>query len=225
MSQLTDQQILESWHDNAQPWTRAVRAQQIASRVEVTDQAIVDVVLNLQPSTVLDVGCGEGWLARRLTAAKIDVLGIDAVSALIEQANVSGGARFKQLAYERLGYDALQQTYDLMVCNFSLLGEDSVNAVFEASKTLLKPHGALVIQTLHPIVSCGELPYQEGWREGSWQGFSDEFTNPAPWYFRTFDAWLRLCVEHRLSVSRLIEPVSATTSQPVSLIIVAHPVC
>ena len=68
MDPLSDEKIVESWHTNATPWTSAVREQRIESRRLVTDRAIVDAVFSRKPNSVLDLGCGEGWLVRALSA-------------------------------------------------------------------------------------------------------------------------------------------------------------
>ena len=59
---LSDARIIDSWHRNASPWSDAMRANQIESHALVTNRAIVEAVLRRAPKTVLDVGCGEGWL-------------------------------------------------------------------------------------------------------------------------------------------------------------------
>ena len=90
IDQTNDQRILESWTINASPWTRAVREKQIASRRLATDQAIIDAIVDCKPKSVLDVGCGEGWLVRALTERGIQAAGVDAIPALIERARQAG---------------------------------------------------------------------------------------------------------------------------------------
>jgi 2-polyprenyl-3-methyl-5-hydroxy-6-metoxy-1,4-benzoquinol methylase len=218
-----DQRIIASWRTNAAPWTSAVREHQIESRRLVTDQAIVDAVVSRAPSTVIDIGCGEGWLARTLSQRGIRVLGLDAVPALIEQAQAAGGGEFRVASYEEIAAGAIPVRADLLVCNFSLIGKESVDGLLQAVPGLLTARGAWVIQTLHPLVACGEEPYRDGWRAGSWQGFDGAFTDPAPWYFRTLASWVALFVRHRLRLIEMLEPLHPSTSQPASVIFVTVP--
>ena len=104
-------QLRRSWIANASAWSVAVREHRIESRRTVTDAAIVAAVLAQNPRRVLDVGCGEGWLARALSAHGIDVTGIDASAPLIEAARALGGGEFLEVSYEAL------------IANPSLMGE------------------------------------------------------------------------------------------------------
>jgi 2-polyprenyl-3-methyl-5-hydroxy-6-metoxy-1,4-benzoquinol methylase len=212
--------IVASWHSNAQAWTAAVRERRIDSRRLVTDQAIIDAVRSRSPHRVLDIGCGEGWLARALAASGIDVVGIDVVPGLIAQAQALGGGEFRVASYDAASIATLGVTADVAVCNFSLLGNESVEMLFAAIPSLLEPGGVFIIQTLHPVVACGEVPYRDGWREGSWAGFSDDFTDPAPWYFRTLGSWLALLRRHGLSLLQLREPLDARSQRPASVIFI-----
>jgi 2-polyprenyl-3-methyl-5-hydroxy-6-metoxy-1,4-benzoquinol methylase len=217
----SDAQIVESWRRNAQAWTAAVRGRRIESRELITDRAIVDAVLSRAPRYVLDIGCGEGWLARALSGSGVELLGIDVVPGLIEQAQAGGGGDFRVASYEQLASAASGFTADVVVCNFSLLGEASVDTICAAIPALLRTCGVFIIQTLHPIVACGERPYQDGWREGSWAGFGAEFTDPAPWYFRTLGSWLQLLRKHRLRLLELREPLHPRSGLPASVIFIA----
>lgn len=220
MTELSDQQIIKSWGKNAQPWVTAVREGEIASRVLVTNKAIVDAVLGRAPRSVLDVGCGEGWLVRELAKAGIDSLGIDVVPGLIESAQQAGGGRFRVLSYEEVSPEVLKEKFDLLVCNFSLIGNESVSRLFRLAPSFLHEGGSLIVQTIHPIAGCGDAQYVDGWREGSWAGFSDSFSDPAPWYFRTLETWKSLFSENGFRLDEIREPVHPRTQKPASVIFV-----
>ncbi|MCP1676431.1 2-polyprenyl-3-methyl-5-hydroxy-6-metoxy-1,4-benzoquinol methylase [Natronocella acetinitrilica] len=218
-----DEQIIESWAINARPWTVAVREGQIESRKRVTDQAILEAVLDRRPGSVLDIGCGEGWLVRELVAAGIQATGTDVVPELVETARRAGGGEFHRLSYEEIATGKLTASVDLVVCNFALLGKESVEGLFKAIQSLLNERGTFVVQTLHPVMACGEAPYLDGWREGSWAGFSKDFSNPAPWYFRTVESWIALFVESGFQLVACREPLHPQTGKPASIIFIAEP--
>ena len=219
---LSDARIVDSWLKNASPWTTAVRENQIASRALVTNKAIVDAVLSRSPRTVLDIGCGEGWLARALAEHGVSAVGVDVVPALIEQARKAGGGEFRISSYEDIAAGRLDISVDLVVANFSLIGKESVEGVIRRAPSLLNSRGSLVIQTLHPVASCGDESYADGWRTGSWAGFSEEFSDPAPWYFRTMESWETLLADSGFRILETREPVHPETGKPASVIFIAE---
>lgn len=221
MNKLTDQKIITSWEKNVLPWVKAIRENEIESRRLVTNTAIVKAVTASKPKTVLDVGCGEGWLARSLSASGIDVLGLDVISDFIIYAQRQGGGRFCQMAYEQISTNNITEQFDVVVCNFSLLGHASVNHLFQHVPSLLNDQGRFIVQTIHPIVGCGEQPYQDGWRAGSWAGFDGEFVDPAPWYFRTLESWQSLFIQSGFERPEIVEPLHPSTQQPASVIFIA----
>lgn len=222
MDPLSDEKIIDSWHTNATPWTAAVRDRRIESRKLVTDQAIVDAVMSRRPKSVLDIGCGEGWLSRALAERGVErTVGVDVVPTLVEQARSAGGGEFRVASYEGIAAGELDLSVDVAVANFALIGKDAVDALIRTSPSLLEPGGALIVQTLHPVVAGGDQPYQDGWRTGSWAGFSDDFSDPAPWYFRTLATWVELIASSGLTIQEMREPMHPTTGKPASVIFIA----
>ncbi|HEX8613591.1 MAG TPA: methyltransferase domain-containing protein [Telluria sp.] len=220
MEPLSDQKIIDSWMKNSAPWTDAVRSGAIASRTLATNQAIIDAVRSRAPATGIDIGCGEGWLVRALDG--IAMVGVDVVPELIEQARRAGEGDFRVLSYEEVAAGKLAMAADVAVCNFSLLGKESVDGVVRASASFLAPGGALIVQTIHPLAAGTAAEYRDGWRAGSWTGFGDAFSDPAPWYFRTLASWLSLFRDSGLTVVDLREPVHPDTGAPLSLILVGE---
>ncbi|MBD8532857.1 MULTISPECIES: bifunctional 2-polyprenyl-6-hydroxyphenol methylase/3-demethylubiquinol 3-O-methyltransferase UbiG [unclassified Massilia] len=219
-SALTDERILQSWSRNSDPWVAAVRGKEIASRALATDAAIVDAVRSCAPRTGVDLGCGEGWLVRALP--EVSMVGVDAIAGLVEAARAGGGGEFRVMSYEEIAAGRLQLAVDVAVCNFSLIGEAATAGLLRAAPSYLRPGGTLIVQTVHPLVSCGDAPYVDGWREGSWAGFSSDFNDAPPWYFRTLASWITLFVDSGLRITSLREPVHPDTGKPVSLILMGQ---
>ena len=216
-----DAQIVSSWRKNAGPWTEAVRSGAIESRKQATDAAIVHAVAARSPRSAVDVGCGEGWLSRALTERGIRMTGIDVVPELVDAARRAGGGTFHVMSYEAFAAGELDVTADAVVCNFSLIGESSAEAVLRGGRRVLAPDGAIVIQTLHPLARSSVGPYRDGWREGSWAGIGQAFSDPPPWYFRTVGSWIRLLRSNGFGIVDLLEPVGRA-GEPLSAIFVAE---
>ncbi|MFL6673914.1 MAG: class I SAM-dependent methyltransferase [Massilia sp.] len=217
---MDDAKIIDSWGKNAAPWVTAVRDGEIESRTLATNRAIVEAVLSRTPATGIDIGCGEGWLVRALDS--VAMLGVDVVPGLIDAARKAGGGEFRVMSYEDIARGQLKLAVDVAICNFSLIGKESVEGLFRAAPSFLRPGGALIVQTMHPLMACGDAPYADGWREGSWTGFNAGFTDPPPWYFRTIGSWTRLFTDNGLRLQEVREPLHPATGKPASIILVGE---
>lgn len=220
-----EEHILKSWHTNAAPWIKAIEEQQIESRRLVTNQAIIDTLAIYQPASLLDIGCGEGWLCRaaaKAIASLKEIAGLDAIDDLVKKANTHNCGVFKVASYEDIIENKflLTESFDIISINFALFGNELVAQLLKKIKAWLNSGGKLIIQTLHPVLATGELPYEDGWRNGSWAGFSSDFTDPAPWYFRTMESWVALFLNCGYTIDKLKEPLHPITQKPASVIFV-----
>ena len=214
--------IFQSWEANAENWIQTIENAEIESRNLVTNAAIVAAVLKYHPRKVLDLGCGEGWLTRRLQEAGMQAQGIDGIPALIENARSKGGA-FEVISYEDIiaGKAISGSSFDAIVINFALLDKENTEALLQKLPDLLLPSGFIFIQTLHPFSGITpETPYAEGWREGSWQGLKRDFTHSYQWYYRTLESWSAAFRQADLAIIEIIEPLHPKTWQPASVIFV-----
>lgn len=182
----------------------------------------MEVLVGLQPKRVLDVGCGEGWLVRALNECGIYCFGVDGSQSLVQQAQAAGCGSFRILTYDEIVTNPhqLDGLYDLIVCNFSLLGETIVPLLTALGKVLL-PNGHLVIQTVHPWSVCGDTAYDDGWRTEYFTTFGEEGWEPMPWYFRTLSSWLATFARSGLQIRECVEPKAPKTQHPYSLIFVS----
>lgn len=211
-----------SWDENAARWTEAVRSGAIRSRAIATDAAIVDAVRRLRPGAVLDLGCGEGWLVRRLVGdLGCRVVGIDGSANLIRLAREADpGGDYRQVDYDAIatGSAVPGGFFDAVVANFALLSENVAGLL--RGLLPLAPQGALVIQTVHPATSGGD---EDGWREESFAAFGATGWSVMPWYFRTLASWHRELADAGWRVDTMQEPADPESNRPLSLILTCTP--
>lgn len=215
------ERLRHSWIANAGAWEEVVRGDLIESRRTVTNAAIVDTILERPQGTVLDLGCGEGWLSRVLANRGLRVLGVDASAPLIESAANLGGATFRVIDYDDIINDAsiLGDSFDSIVANFSLL-DDRVGPLLRALHAVLARDGRLIVQTVHPMIARGDGPYVDGWRTETFRDMPGQWREPMPWYFRTVGSWVRLFVDNGYRILDLREPTSPERQQPASILFV-----
>lgn len=219
--------LSRAWDRNAARWTRIVRDGLIPSRRAGTDEAVVQAIAARKPRRVLDVGCGEGWLIRRLRRdVDCTAVGIDGSARLIEDARAADpDSRYEVVAYADLidGTAGLAADFDIAVFNYALFDE-KVDRILAATSALLARGGAIVIQTLHPWALSEAEAYRDGWRTEDFSAFEGEDWEPMPWFFRTLESWHATVRAAGLAVTDLTEPKSAADGRPLSLIMVCKAV-
>lgn len=101
---------------------------------------------------VLDAGCGPGFYAEALLAAGADVVGFDASPTMVALATRRVGGR-AHIDVARLGealpYD--DEAFDLIVCALVIDHVADRRAAFLELYRVLRPGGALVLSTHHPM--------------------------------------------------------------------------
>jgi SAM-dependent methyltransferase len=220
---VNDDRILRSWDENAGRWADAVRGGSIRSRAVATDAAIVAAIAELEPSSILDLGCGEGWLVRRLKAELgCQAAGVDGSAELIRLAlETDPGGDYRVVDYGGIETDPslLGAAVDTLVANFALLAEE----LSPFLRSLRKVADTLVIQTVHPWSACGDAPYVDGWREERFAAFGAGGWTPMPWYFRTLGSWHRDLKTAGWRVEELREPFDPASGRPFSLLLTCRP--
>jgi len=218
-----EQQIQQSWQANADAWIEAIQYNKIESRRAATDEAILQALLRYKPRRVLDVGCGEGWLTRALANRCIEVVGVDGCRALVDRAREKGGGCFRAIGYDEIIADPaiLGQSYDGIVCNFSLLGEE-IGDLLRSLRKAIVSDGHLSIQTVHPFTAGQVQPYVDGWKTETFDNFGGAFREPMPWYFRTVSSWFQQVSKAGWRVCECEEPIHPQTQIPLSMLLICQ---
>ncbi len=213
-------QILQSWEENASNWIEIIANAAIHSR-NFTSPAILNQIKALKPTLVLDVGCGEGWLCRELTANQIHTVGIDFSPTLIDYATSRGSEEYYVVDYFNLNSQRQLQdrNFDCAVFNFCIFEQNGVDQILHNIYRLLKPNGAILIQTLPFFESTlSSTEPQNQWQPNAWEGLPEQFTNGHSFYARTKQDWIQLAQSAQLSISNITQ-VKNDKTEVVSVIL------
>jgi len=216
-----NEDILRKWEANSHNWAKAVREGRIVSRRSGTDAAILNEIIEINPTRLLDVGCGEGWLVRSLQKKlQCEFVGTDGSRRLVDYAKRADARNmYKTLSYDDIAKGGLKEhgRFDVIVYNFSLFG-DKIDDVISATVTQLSDRGILIIQTIHPWTVQGREKYEEGWHMESFSGIDGRGWQPVPFFLRTLESWSQLMSRSGLSIQRIREPIDPNSGWPLSLI-------
>jgi len=136
---------------------------------------------------VLDVACGQGMLARRLSAVGCTTVGIDAAAGLIDAAKRRAEGDTSQTFHvgdARAVWDVLRPeaagSFDCAACIMALSNIDSLEPVMEGVARALKPGGAFVFVITHPAFrAIGQTMW--GWDDKAGKQFRrvEAYLSPA----------------------------------------------
>jgi ubiquinone/menaquinone biosynthesis C-methylase UbiE len=210
--------------------------------------AEVDQDLDGQP--LLDLGCGEGLVARALAQRGARVTGVDLSTGLIGHARRQEARRPLGIHYRVGGARTLSEFPDDgfagVVANLSINDMPDLHAVFTAVGRVLRPGGWWVFTVPHP---CFETPHA-GWAttpdgrparlvnayfdEAFWRSANPQGVRRVGVWHRPLATYLNTLIGHRFTVARVVEPRPDTavatlhpgrTEVPVLLLVraVSHP--
>lgn len=134
-------------------WVQIIREHRDKYRNELTDPAMLRAIGDPGGLAVLDAGCGEGYLSRKLARQGATVTGIDFSANLIEAARAKSlndtlSVSFDVGTVDDLPYE--NEAFDLVVCNHLMNDlRDPSKAITQFSR-VLRTGGRLIILMVHP---------------------------------------------------------------------------
>lgn len=147
--------LREAWNDNADAWIRWARAPAHDSYWRFHAATFLEIIPPPGRLTV-DIGCGEGRLARDLTKRGHRVVAVDGVLAMARAcATHEVGQPAVVADAARLPLPA--RCADLAVAFMSLQDMDDLEGAVSEAARVLAPGGTLCMAIVHPVNSAGRF--------------------------------------------------------------------
>ena len=118
-------------------------------------EIIFDVIATVKPRTILDLGCGGGWLSKILSARGYHVIGIDISASLIKTATKVAPRSFGFLIGDCMNLPFNDNTFNLFIGMGVLHHLDLDKALAESHRVLIKNGAILIIEpnALNPLMA------------------------------------------------------------------------
>lgn len=143
----------DPYANNSPFWIRIMRDKLDRYRTELTDAAVLSALGPVTDHTVLDGGCGEGYLSRELAHRGALVTGLDASASLIAAAREERDRLGLRINHYVASLDSIPEddgTFDAVVCNHVINDTEDPAAALKEIGRVTKSGGRLVLFMLHP---------------------------------------------------------------------------
>jgi SAM-dependent methyltransferase len=144
-----------AWDENAEDWVRWARSPECDHAFWQLNLPALLALLPRPGEMTVDVGCGEGRLARALKELGHHVVGVESSPALARAATEADPS-FEVRVADAVAMPLPNDVADLAIASLSLMNMDDMPSVVGEIARVLRPEGRLCFSVLHPINSWGD---------------------------------------------------------------------
>lgn len=214
----------ERWDRNAEAWHRNY-GENDPSRRYLLDPIIVEVLGDVNGKHILDAGCGDGYLSRKLATKGADVTGVEYSSAMLAFALEEQKKEHLPITYHRADIASMpflaDGFFDVVVTNNVIQDTADYEAAFREFNRVLKPGGTYLHIENHPCYMTpvfgwvrddhGNKPYRKvdryferGPSLTPWGPRSG--MEPSVYWHRTLGDILNCLISNGFRITQVIEP-------------------
>lgn len=161
---ISDEQISQAWDRLADKWSSSYIEYGDFNRKYVIDPAIFRLIGSVEGLSILDAGCGNGYLCRLLAKKGAKMVGVDLSKRFIEiskqkESETPLGIAYYSGTISNLGMFK-NETFDMVVSNLTLMDVLDLDKAIREIYRVLKNDGKLIFSIMHP---CFSSPPVHGW--------------------------------------------------------------
>jgi len=191
------------------------------------DPAIYKLAGNVKGKKILDLGCGNGYMARALSKKGAIVTASDISSDIIDLAERRGvNKKIKFLVHDASDLKQYpDNSFDIVIANMMIFYVKNLDKMMSGIARILKPGGKFIFSFSHPFRPL--KPYSD-WEKGKINnkkilfikvtGYLNERAETYPsrfnkkvnvtTYYKPLGKYIEILAKHNLLISAMIEPPS-----------------
>jgi len=153
---MPERSLRQAWEDNAESWVNWARSVELDHAFwRLNMPALLDLLPGPEGRITLDVGCGEGRLAREMKRRGYRVVGLESSRSLCAAAR-EADPEFDVVLGDAADLPFPDETFDLAVASLSLMNMDDMPGAVREIGRVLKPAGVFCFSVLHPVNTWGD---------------------------------------------------------------------
>ena len=192
-----------SWYDD---WI-------VAPEDDLVAQSLFELVGQRRAERILDLGCGQGRIARPLAAAGNEVVGVDLSRKLLAIARASDGDSIRYIHADVCTLDWWDGTaFDGVIASMALMDVDNLDGAVTTVATTLRPGGWFAWSIIHPAFP-GIERIRPSWPtdgscfdEGYWVTDGDGLRGRVGSNHRTLSTYFNTLTHHGFALEATAEP-------------------
>jgi len=230
-------EVRDCWNQKAQDWNRHIGERGDRNRMENIHKPMWDLLGNVQGLSILDAGCGTGYLTSILLKKGANVIAVDLSQEMIQIAREN----IKKSIPEQIGKITLNtddcskletvesESVELIVSNYVLQDLPDLKGALSSFFRVLKNEGKAIVILSHPCFSNPQWVgtkenlsvnfkrstsyYHESKETETWQGTDNEtkeiinFKGEFIYFHRPLSMYFKVFKEAGFIVEELLEPV------------------
>ncbi|HCI78930.1 MAG TPA: SAM-dependent methyltransferase [Ktedonobacter sp.] len=208
---ITNNDIITAWGNAPREAAQQHGDEGDFARQHLLNPALFSLMGDVQGKSILDAGCGQGYLSRMLAKRGAIVMGVEPAEVWYrycverEQREPLG---ITYIQHDLSIFDAMPDSFDIVIANMVFMDIPDYKKAIHNCVASLKHEGSFIFSITHP---CFEEPSSEWDRKGyvEVRDYSREFaskTGYAYTFHRPLSTYLNLIVEEGCTFQRMIEP-------------------
>jgi len=143
----------QRWDNNAEQWHKLFGENDL-NRCDLLDPVILQILEDVKGKTILDAGCGDGYLSRKLARLGASVTGVECSPKLLNFAVANERKKPLAITYHQADCTSLpflsDSIFDIVVTNNVIQDVENYQGAFREFSRLLKSGGSYLHIENHP---------------------------------------------------------------------------